>query len=92
MTVFDTIKSGIASAGDPFKQFHGVGFEQSSLAKLSPVWEKVCLFNTAHLSLFIERTQRASSSLFVSDYIASGHLFLGSERYPDDGISNTILA
>jgi hypothetical protein len=51
MTVFDAIKNGIASVGDPFKQFHGVGFEQSSLAKLPPVWEKVCLFNIAHLSV-----------------------------------------
>ena len=35
VTVFDAIKNGIASVGDPFKQFHGIGFEQSSLAKLS---------------------------------------------------------
>ncbi len=41
MTVFDAIKNGIASVGDPFKQFHGVGFD---LAKLSPVREKVGLF------------------------------------------------
>src|SRR6266404_5077747 len=28
----------------------------------------------------------ASTPLFVSAYIASWHLFLDSERYPDDGI------
>jgi hypothetical protein len=49
MTVFDAIKNSIASVGDPFEQFHGVGLEQSSLAKLSPVREKVRLFNIAHL-------------------------------------------
>jgi hypothetical protein len=43
MTVFDAIKNGIAGVGDPFIQFHGVGFEQSRLAKLSPVWEKMGL-------------------------------------------------
>ncbi len=51
MTVFDAIKNGIASVGDAFKQFHGAVFKQSSLAKLPPVWEKVCLFNIAHLSV-----------------------------------------
>jgi hypothetical protein len=91
MTVFYAIKNGIASVVDPLTQFHGVDFEQGCLAKLSPVWEKVRLF-VGHLFSFIERTQRASTPLFVSDYIASGHLFLDSERYPDDGISNTILA
>ena len=92
MTIFDAIKNGIASVGDPFKQFHGVGFEQSSLAKLPPVWVKVCLFNIAHLSVLYNERGVPSTPLFVSDYMASGHLFLDSERYPDDGISNTILA
>ena len=60
MTVFDAIKNGIASAVDPFKQFHGVAFEQSSLAKLSPVW--VRLFNIAHLSvLYNERSVSVNS-------------------------------
>ena len=27
----------MAGDGDPFEQFHGVGFEQSSLAELSPL-------------------------------------------------------
>jgi len=37
IAVFDPIKNGMASKGDPFEQFHGVGFEQSSLAELSPL-------------------------------------------------------
>ena len=49
MAVFDAIKNGIASVGDPFKQFHGIGFEQRSLAKLSPVRAKVRRFNSAHI-------------------------------------------
>jgi hypothetical protein len=37
MTFFDAIKNGIASEGYTFKQFDGVEFEHSSLAKLSPL-------------------------------------------------------
>ena len=92
MTVFDAIKNGIASVGDPFKQFHGVGFEQSSLAKLSPVREKVRLLILVIFSFYRTNAASPSTPLFVSDYMASGHLFLDSERYPDYGIINTILA
>src|SRR5882724_5641077 len=38
----NTIKNLILSAGDPFKQSHGVGFEQSSLAELSPLGISYC--------------------------------------------------
>src|SRR6266704_817032 len=54
MTVCDTIKNGIASKGDPFKQFNGVGFEQSSLAKLSPL-RMSGVIDIAHILLLIER-------------------------------------
>jgi hypothetical protein len=36
-TILNTIKNSITSNGDPFEQFNGVGFEQSSLAELSPL-------------------------------------------------------
>jgi hypothetical protein len=56
IAVFDAIKNGIASVGDPLKQFDGVGFEQSSLAKLSPIGRKrVC--NIAHI--FVYKTSAA---------------------------------
>jgi len=50
MQVFDAIKNGISSAGDPFQQFHGFGFEQSSLAKLPPLRDKRAVLSIAHFS------------------------------------------
>ena len=88
MTVFDAIKNGIASVGDPFKQFHGVGFEQSSLAKLPPVWDESAVCSILLIcSFFIERTRRTVNSFVCKRLHGIWHLFLDSERYPDYGIS-----
>ena len=68
MTVFDAIKNGIASAGDPFEQFHGVEFEQSSLAKLSPL-RMSGVIDIAHV-LLIER-MRSQRQLLLIQYASA---------------------
>jgi len=40
----------------------------------------------------VERTRRTLTSLFVSDYIASEHLFLDSAPYLDDATRDAIPA
>jgi hypothetical protein len=65
MAVFDAIKNGIARVRDPFKQFHGVGFEQSSLAELAPLGvSSVVTNNVAHVPL-IERTRSQRQVLLI---------------------------
>jgi hypothetical protein len=50
-------RTTFASVGDPFKQFHGVGFEQGSLAELSPLVSGVILI--AHISLIAGHAGKA---------------------------------
>jgi len=53
MQVLDTIKNSISSAGDPFQQCHGIGFEKRCLVKVSPLRDKGAVFNIAHLSFYL---------------------------------------
>jgi hypothetical protein len=53
MPVFDAIKDGISSAGDPVQQCHGVGFEKSSVVKVSPFRDKGAVLNIAHFSFYL---------------------------------------
>ena len=56
-------RNGIASAGNPFEQFHGVGFERSSLAELPPPgMSSVITNNVADIHL-IGRTRVSVKSL-----------------------------
>jgi len=57
IAVFDAIKNGMASKGDPFEQFHGVDFEQSSLAELSPLRMSSVVTDNVARVLLIERTR-----------------------------------
>ena len=60
MTVFDAIKNGIASVGDPFKQFDGAGFQQSGLTKLSPLGGEG-MVNVTHILVYKMDALAASS-------------------------------
>jgi hypothetical protein len=62
IAVFDAIKNGMASKGDPFEQFHGVGFEQSSLAEVPPLgMSSVITNNVAHIARYRANAESASS-------------------------------
>jgi hypothetical protein len=55
----------MASKGDPFEQFHGVGFDQSILAELLPLGvSSVITNNVAHVD-FIRRTRSQRQVLLI---------------------------